>query len=61
MSANQLLRSGRLLAEGIISHRQRCKRRLLPQVRPVRGITASMRFAVYIAHASNELFAQGMR
>ena len=61
MSANQLLPSGRLLVEGLISHRQRCIRRLLPQVRPARGITKSMMNAVYIAHVSDELFAQGMR
>ena len=61
LSASQMLPSGKLLVEEIISHRQRCKRRLLPRVRPTHGVIKSMMIAVYIAHVSDELFAQGMR
>ena len=59
MSANQLLPSGRLLGEEIISRRRRSRRRLLPQVRPAHGVTKSI--AGYFAHVSDELCAQGMR
>ena len=61
MSANQLLPSGRLLVEEIISLRRRCRRHLLPQVRPAHGVTESRMIAWYIAHVSDELFVQGMR
>ena len=59
MSTNQLLPSGRLPVEEIISHRRRCRR--LPQVRPARGLIKSMMIAEYVAHVSDELFVQGMR
>ena len=61
LSTNQLLPSGKLLVEEIISHRQRCKRHLLPQVRPTHGVIKGIMIAVYIAHVSDELFAQGMQ